>query len=88
MTPYSLSQLAAFIQQSLAMLSAETFWVRAEVASLTQKSGHGYFELVEKGPNGQLAAKMRATCWSNLYPMLSAYFEKETGQTLKAGMQA
>ena len=87
MTPYTLSQLTAYIDQSLAMLTSQTFWVRAEIASLSQKNGHGYLELVEKAPGGQLAAKMRATCWSNLYPMLCAYFERETGQTLQAGMQ-
>ena len=26
---------------------------------MTRKNGHGYMELVEKAPNGQLAAKMR-----------------------------
>lgn len=87
MTPYTLTQLTAFIDRSLAILSSQTFWVRAEIASLTRKSGHGYMELVEKAPNGQLAAKMRATCWSNLFPMLSAYFEQETGQSLQTGMQ-
>ena len=87
MTPYTLSQLTAYIDQSLAMVSAQTFWVRAEIASLSSKNGHGYMELVEKSPNGQLAAKMRATCWSNLYPMLCAYFEHETGERLQAGMQ-
>ena len=62
MTPYTLTQLIACIDQSLAILSSQTFWVRAEIASLTRKNGHGYMELVEKAPNGQLAAKIRATC--------------------------
>jgi exodeoxyribonuclease VII large subunit len=44
-------------------------------------------ELVEKGENGILAAKVRATCWSNVYTLLSAYFTQETGQALRAGMQ-
>ena len=87
MTPYTLSQLTAFIDQSLAVLSSQTFWLRAEIASMSVKNGHGYLELVEKAPDGRLAAKMRATCWSNLFPMLSAYFEQETGQRLQAGLQ-
>ncbi|MCQ2346304.1 MAG: exodeoxyribonuclease VII large subunit [Paludibacteraceae bacterium] len=65
----------------------DTYWVQAEVASLSEKSGHGYFDLVEKGKNGMLAAKMRATCWSNIFPMLSTYFTQETGCSLQAGMQ-
>lgn len=87
MTTYSLSQLTAIIDQSLAMLRADTFWVSAEIASVTTRNGHGYMELVEKSPSGNLAAKMRATCWSNIFPMLRAYFEQETGQPLQAGMQ-
>ena len=87
MTTYTLSQLASFIDQSLTLLRADTFWVRAEIASLSTRSGHGYMELVEKGATGMLAAKMRATCWSNVYLMLCAYFEQETGQRLQAGMQ-
>ena len=43
--------------------------------------------LVEKAENGILSAKVRATCWSNVYGMLSAYFTQETGQTLHVGMQ-
>jgi exodeoxyribonuclease VII large subunit len=44
-------------------------------------------ELVEKGENEVLAAKVRATCWNNVYSLLSAYFAQETGQNLHAGMQ-
>jgi exodeoxyribonuclease VII large subunit len=42
---------------------------------------------VEKSENGILAAKMRATCWSNVYALLSAYFAQETGQSLHVGLQ-
>ena len=87
MKNYSLSELAALVQDALAPLSESTFWVRAEIASLTTRGGHAYFELVEKATSGLQAAKMRATCWVNLYPMLAAFFLEETGQALQAGMQ-
>ncbi len=86
MKGYSLSQIAQIIQQSLSLLSSESFWVRAEIASFSTRNGHAYFELVEKSASGQIAAKMRATCWSNTFPMLRAYFEQETGQSLQVGM--
>ena len=64
----------------------DTYWVRAEIASLTER-GHCYMELVEKAKNNAIAAKLRATCWQHVYHLLSAYFANETGQTLAVGMQ-
>ncbi len=87
MKNYSLSELASLIEEALSPMSDSTFWVRAEIASLTTRNGHAYFELAEKSASGMQAAKMRATCWANLYNMLSAYFAEETGQHLQAGMQ-
>lgn len=62
------------------------YWVRAEIASMNVR-GHCYMELVEKGENGILSAKVRATCWSNTYSLLSAYFTQETGEVLHVGLQ-
>lgn len=88
MKPYSLSQLCNQIEQVFSMEFASTYWVQAEIASLSVRGGHGYFELVEKADStGILAAKVRATCWSNVYRMLSAYFVEETGSSLQVGMQ-
>lgn len=87
MKQFSLTEIASFVEDALSLLPADTYWVRAEIASLSSRGGHGYFELVEKGETGMPAAKMRATCWSNIYPMLQAYFEQETGQRLQVGMQ-
>jgi len=68
---------------------APSYWVKAEISSLSIKGGHMYLELVEsqksKVERG-ITAKMRATCWSGTQEMLSAYFESETGQTLQPGM--
>lgn len=87
MVSYSLSQFSELIGQTLSVEFSDTYWVRAEIASLSCKGGHGYFDLVEKGSDGILAAKQRATCWANTYSMLSAYFEQETGTCLRVGIQ-
>ncbi len=87
MKQFSLSELAYAIQAALSPLKYNTYWVRAEIASLMVRNGHSYWELAEKAPNGIYAAKMRATCWASLYPMLSAYFAEETGERLQTGMQ-
>ena len=86
MKQYSLSEICEIIEDIISM-ETETYWVRAEIASISEKGGHCYLDLVEKAETGLLAAKLRATCWSNIYAMLRPYFEQETGARLQAGMQ-
>ena len=86
MKQYSLSELCEWIQDVVGNDMPDRYWVRAEIASMSVR-GHCYMELVEKSENGILAAKMRATCWSNVYALLSAYFTQETGQSLHVGLQ-
>ena len=86
MKQYSLSELCAEIQEVVENNLLERYWVCAEIASLSAR-GHCYMELVEKAEDNMLAAKVRATCWSNVYSLLSAYFIQETGQVLRVGMQ-
>ena len=86
MKQYTLSELCSCIDEALSMELNDTYWVRAEIASLTER-GHCYMELVEKANNNAIAAKLRATCWQHVYHLLSAYFANETGQTLAVGMQ-
>lgn len=77
-------------------------WVAAEISELkVNYSGHCYIELVEKAdepaataPRGGRSgsstgprAQARAVIWRSQYPMLSAYFEAETGSELAAGMK-
>ncbi len=87
MTTYSLSQLSELIGEVLSVELNDTYWVRAEIASLSRRNGHGYFDLVEKGKDGLFVAKMRGNCWANMFAVLSAYFEQETGTPLQTGMQ-
>lgn len=86
MKQYSLSELCSWIQDVVETDLPDRYWVRAEIASMSVR-GHCYLELVEKAENGTLAAKVRATCWSNVYGLLSAYFQQETGQNLHTGLQ-
>ena len=81
MASLTLSQLCELIGEALDEGLASTYWVRAEISSLSERGGHMYLELVEGND-----AKMRATCWSGTKEMLTAYFESETGQKLQAGM--
>lgn len=86
MQQYSLLELCDWLGEVVETELPDRYWVRAEIASMSVR-GHCYMELVEKAENGILAAKVRATCWSNVYSLLSAYFAQETGQVLHAGLQ-
>lgn len=86
MNSLSLSELCVLLDESLQQAFPATYWVRAEIASLTDR-GHCYMELVEKADRGMFAAKMRATCWSNTWQLISAYFVQETGKRPEPGMQ-
>jgi exodeoxyribonuclease VII large subunit len=87
-TPYTLSELCALIGEVLDGSLARSYWVKAEISSLSIKGGHMYLDLIDSPPSGGrgASAKMRATCWSGIQEMLNAYFESETGQTLQPGM--
>lgn len=82
----SLSELCAELDLTIQQGLPSTYWVRAEIASLTDR-GHCYLELVEKAERGMFAAKMRATCWSNIWQLIAAYFMQETGKRPEVGMQ-
>ena len=86
-TPLTLSELCARIGEALDDGLAPSYWVKAEVSSLSRKGGHLYLDLIDS-PNAKTNAnaKMRATCWSGTQELLTAYFESETGQPLQAGM--
>ena len=81
MATLTLTELCAIIGEALDENLAPSYWVKAEISSLSTKSGHMYLELVD----GK-TAKMRATCWAGTNEMLNAYFESETGQRLQPGM--
>jgi len=74
------------LDESIRQGLPDTYWVRAEIAQLTEK-GHCYLELVEKAEGGMFAAKIRATCWSNTWQLIKAYFLQETGKIPETGMQ-
>ena len=86
MNTLRLSELCALIEDTISMELTDRYWVRAEIASLSLRGGHAYFELVEKTDNG-LIAKVRAVCWANVYKMLQPYFETQAGMPLQVGMQ-
>ena len=84
----SLYELNSIVRSRIESLSAETYWVKAELSELRVSRGHCYMEFVQKAEAGNgLVAKARGQVWANRWGLLKAYFEKTTGQALSAGMQ-
>ena len=59
MAPLTLTELCALIGETLDESLAGSFWVKAEISSLSERGGHMYLDLID----GK-TAKMRATCWA------------------------
>jgi len=87
MATLTLTELCTLIGEALDASLEPSYWVKAEISSLSERGGHMYLDLVESGSNGQMPkAKLRANCWAGNKELLMAYFEAETGQRLQVGM--
>lgn len=67
----------------------EEYWVEGEFADASVGfGGHFYGELVQKDAQGRnIIARARITCWARNYNIISLRFQKETGETLRRGLQ-
>ncbi|RJF72222.1 exodeoxyribonuclease VII large subunit [Deinococcus cavernae] len=80
-----LSEVLAYVGQVIARGVPGAVWVRAEIASVTDRR-HLYLDLVELGADGELA-KCRATLWARERFTLEAKFRKATGGLFAAGQK-
>lgn len=89
MNSISLSELNDRIRKVVRMNFDQPFWIRAEISELNENyAGHCYLELIEKSETSDdIIAKARANCWASTYRMLKPYFEAETSERLRAGLQ-
>ncbi|WP_286834059.1 MULTISPECIES: exodeoxyribonuclease VII large subunit [unclassified Proteiniphilum] len=85
---FSLSELNRRVKYAIRNQLPDSYWVRAETSDVRRnQNGHCYLEFVEKDATTQsIIAKARGVIWSNVFQMLSLYFEKETGQQFKSGL--
>lgn len=85
---FSLSELNRRVKDAIRDHLPETYWLRAETSDVRRnQNGHCYLEFVEKDADKQhIVAKARGMIWSNVFQMLSSYFEAETGQSFTSGL--
>ncbi|WP_298648676.1 exodeoxyribonuclease VII large subunit [uncultured Proteiniphilum sp.] len=84
----TLSELNRQVKDAIRDRLPETYWMRAETSDVRRnRNGHCYLEFVEKDTVTQsIIAKARGVIWANIFQMLSAYFESETGEQLSSGI--
>ncbi len=85
---YTLHQLNLMVRDAIAMQLPDEYWVEAELSECRERGGHCYMELVEKDDkNNTPIARASAKCWRQTWQMVQPYFERTTGQPLRAGLK-
>ena len=85
---YTLRQLNMLVRESIEDALPDEYWVEAELSECRENSGHCYMELIEKDERSNTpVARASAKCWRQTWLMVKPYFERTTGQPLRAGMK-
>ena len=85
LTLYELNEL---VRETLQTAMPDEYWVEAELSEVREVRGHCYMELVQKDERTNTpVAKASAKCWKNKWMLMRPYFERTTGQVLRAGMK-
>ncbi|HYF69887.1 MAG TPA: exodeoxyribonuclease VII large subunit [Ohtaekwangia sp.] len=84
---FSLLEVTASIQKTIAERYKNSFWVKAEMNKLNHyaHSGHCYPELVEK-KDGKVIALMKAMLWKNDFYRIDQRFHKILKEPIKDGI--
>lgn len=85
----SLYELNNLVRGVIANTFTQSFWIRAEMSDVrVAQNGHCYLEFIEKdSKNRNIIAKARGSIWTNVFRLLKAYFESETGQAFSSGLK-
>lgn len=85
----SLYELNNLVRGVIANTFSQSFWIRAEMSDVrVAQNGHCYLEFIEKdSKNRNIIAKTRGSIWANVFRLLKAYFESETGQAFSSGLK-
>ena len=85
---YNLRQLNLLVRAAIEDALPTEYWVEAELSECREHSGHCYMELIEKDErNNTPIARASAKCWRQTWQVVRPYFERTTGQPLRAGLK-
>lgn len=85
----SLYELNNVVRGILSEAFDKTLWLLAEMSDVrVNQNGHCYLEFIERDTNNKnIIAKARGSIWANVFKLLKAYFETETGQAFASGLK-
>ncbi len=87
-TRLTLVELNGLVRDAIENALPEEYWVEAELSECREHGGHCYMELIEKDEHSATpVARASAKCWRQTWVMVKPYFERTTGQQLRAGMK-
>lgn len=88
MESLSLYELTSLVSMVMSESLPSQYWVEAEVASVQERNGHCFLQLVQKDILGATpVAQAPAKCWKNQWMKVAPKFVRETGSPLSAGMK-
>jgi exodeoxyribonuclease VII large subunit len=83
----SLTELLARVGSVIDHAFPRAEWVRIEISSLNDKSGHVYLDAIDRDPAGKELSKSRAIIWRGQANKIGEKFFKATGTRLADGMK-
>jgi exodeoxyribonuclease VII large subunit len=87
-TRLTLVELNGLVRDAIENALPKEYWVEAELSECREHGGHCYMELIEKDEHSATpVARASAKCWRQTWVMVKPYFERTTGQQLRAGMK-
>ena len=84
----SLLELNSLVRELIEMEMPDEYWVEAELSECRENHGHCYMELIQRDDHAATpVARASAKCWASKWSIIRPYFERTTGQQLRAGMK-
>ena len=84
----TLYELNGLVREIIECEMPNEYWVEAELSECRESRGHCYMELIQKDEQTATpVAKASAKCWAPKWSIVRPYFERTTGQQLRAGMK-
>ena len=84
----SLLELNSLVRELIERQMPDEYWVEAELSECRENRGHCYMELIQRDERSNTpVARAAAKCWASKWTIVRPYFERTTGQQLRAGMK-
>lgn len=88
MKTFTLYELNTLVRKALTKALDGEYWVQAEIASISERGGHCYLELIDKEDDSNIPrAKAKAIVWADVWTQLKMDFMEATGSHPAIGMK-